>query len=94
MHVTAAEGRESMVAVDVGEEEVGEFFDLVLSENHFGQARLATALTVCRCSSDGARLAVWVRPALGVFQTVDEVTNVVAAAEIGEDRGEAVHGDG
>lgn len=36
--------------------------------------------------------AVWVRPALGVFQPVDEVTDVVAAAEVGEDCGEAIHG--
>jgi hypothetical protein len=75
---------------------VSELFDLVFPEHHFGQlgARLAAAATELGRRGNWARLAVGIRPALRVFQAVDEVANVVATAEVGEDRGEAVHRGG
>ena len=96
MEVAAVEGGESMVTVYVSEEEVSQLFDLVFPKHHFGQlgARLAAAAAELGRRSDWTRFAVWVRPALGVLQTIDEVADVVAAAEVGEDYGEAVHRDG
>lgn len=94
MLVAAVERSEGVVAVDIGEEEVSELFDLVFPEHHFRGARLAAAVAEIGRGSDWARLALWIRPVLRVFQAVDEVTDVIAAAEVGEDCGEAIHCDG
>jgi hypothetical protein len=91
--VAVTERGQSMVAVDVDEVQLSQLLDLGLAKIHFNHGVIFAVFTAAEIGWDWACLAIWIRPALGVFQAVDEVADIVSAAEIVEDGVESVHFD-